>query len=134
MLQSPKGVGERAAVRRTERIRGKVDGSSEPTVERTTTLDVREIPPVERHSTIHDAFVELEPSETFTIVNDHEPKPQFYEFQPEIDAFDIGDDVGRKEPNEFVAEFPKRTDDRGVCRGSGRDSSERRHRRSGWAG
>ena len=74
-----------------------------------TELDVREIPPVNRHPTIHDAFDELEPGETLTIVNDHEPKPLFYEFQAEVDAFDAeGYAVEEVEPAKFVAEFPKR--------------------------
>ncbi|MFC6717815.1 DUF2249 domain-containing protein [Natrialbaceae archaeon GCM10025810] len=74
-----------------------------------TTLDVREIPPVNRHPTIHDAFDELEPGETLTIVNDHEPKPLFYEFQAEVESFDVdGYEVERVEPQKFVAKFPKR--------------------------
>ena len=74
-----------------------------------TRLDVRDIPPVDRHPTIHDAFEALAPGETLTIVNDHEPKPLFYEFQAEVDSFDAdGYRVERVEPGEFVAEFPKR--------------------------
>ena len=52
------------------------------------TLDVRTIPPVDRHSTIHETFEKLEPGETLTILNDHEPKSLFYEFQAEVSAFD----------------------------------------------
>ncbi|WP_440765161.1 DUF2249 domain-containing protein [Natronorubrum sp. DTA7] len=73
-----------------------------------TKLDVREIPPVNRHPKIHEAFDDLEPGETLTIVNDHEPKPLFYEFQAEVDAFDAdGYEVERVGPEEFVAWFPK---------------------------
>ncbi|WP_263019219.1 DUF2249 domain-containing protein [Natronobiforma cellulositropha] len=76
-----------------------------------TTLDVRSIPPVERHPTIHAAFDELAPGETLTIVNDHEPKPLFYEFQAEVDAFDAdGYTVEQADTQKFVAEFPKRGD------------------------
>ncbi|MCU4741298.1 DUF2249 domain-containing protein [Halobacteria archaeon AArc-m2/3/4] len=74
-----------------------------------TTLDVRTIPPVNRHPTIHDAFEELEAGETLTIVNDHEPKPLFYEFQAEVETFDAdGYEVEHVEDGKFVAEFPKR--------------------------
>ncbi|WP_276256104.1 DUF2249 domain-containing protein [Halomontanus rarus] len=74
-----------------------------------TTLDVRTIPPVDRHPTIHDAFDELEAGETLTIVNDHEPKPLFYEFQAEVETFDAdGYEVDRVENGKFVAKFPKR--------------------------
>ncbi|ADB60649.1 DUF2249 domain-containing protein [Haloterrigena sp. SYSU A558-1] len=73
-----------------------------------TRLDVRDVPPMNRHPKIHDAFEELEPGETLTIVNDHEPKPLFYEFQAEVDAFDAdGYEVERVEADEFVARFPK---------------------------
>jgi uncharacterized protein (DUF2249 family) len=74
-----------------------------------TTLDVRDVPPAERHPKIHSAFGELSSGETLTIVNDHEPKPLFYEFQAEVEAFDAeGYEVEQRQPNEFVARFPKR--------------------------
>jgi uncharacterized protein (DUF2249 family) len=73
-----------------------------------TTLDVREIPPAERHPKIHDAFAALDSGETLTIVNDHEPKPLFYEMQAEVEAFDADAySVQRRDVDEFVAEFPK---------------------------
>jgi uncharacterized protein (DUF2249 family) len=73
-----------------------------------TTLDVRDVPPSERHPKIHAAFEELSAGETLTIVNDHEPKPLFYEFQAEVDAFDAeAYDVERRAPDEFIARFPK---------------------------
>jgi len=72
-------------------------------------LDVREIPPQQRHERIHDRFAELDAGDVLTIVNDHEPKPLFYEFQAEVDSFDEdGYDVEEAEPGRFVARFPKR--------------------------
>ena len=74
-----------------------------------TKLDVRDVPPMNRHPKIHDAFEALEPGETLTIVNDHEPKPLFYEFRAEVERFDAdGYEVERVAPDEFVARFPKR--------------------------
>ncbi|KAB1190387.1 DUF2249 domain-containing protein [Haloferax sp. MBLA0076] len=74
-----------------------------------TKLDVREIPPAERHPKIHAAFEELESGETLTILNDHDPKPLFYEMQAEVAAFDAENyAVERRSPTEFVATFPKR--------------------------
>jgi uncharacterized protein (DUF2249 family) len=71
-------------------------------------LDVREIPPVDRHSTIHERFESMDPGETLTIVNDHEPKPLYYEMVAEVPAFDEeGYVVNQEEPDKFVAEFPK---------------------------
>lgn len=73
-----------------------------------TTLDVREIPPSDRHPTIHQAFDELDSGDSLTIINDHEPKPLFYEMQAEIEAFDAdGYNVERRDVDEFVATFPK---------------------------
>jgi len=73
-------------------------------------LDVRSIPPNERHDRIHDAFAALEPGESLTIINDHDPKPLYYELSAEVPAFD--DEayaVEREGPERFVAELPKAT-------------------------
>jgi uncharacterized protein (DUF2249 family) len=73
-----------------------------------TELDVRDLPPQERHPKIHDAFAELDSGETLTLVNDHDPKPLFYEMQAEVDSFDAdGYTVERRDDDEFVATFPK---------------------------
>jgi uncharacterized protein (DUF2249 family) len=74
-----------------------------------TTLDVREIPPAQRHPKIHDTFTDLDNGETLTLINDHEPKPLFYEMQAEVEDFDAdGYAVERRGTNEFVAKFPKK--------------------------
>ena len=76
------------------------------------TLDVREIPPVDRHTTIHETFDEMEPGETLTIVNDHEPKPLYYEMAAETPSFDEeGYEVRREASDRFVANFPKLDDE-----------------------
>jgi uncharacterized protein (DUF2249 family) len=73
-----------------------------------TTLDLRDVPPAERHPMIHDAFEGIDSGEAVRIVNDHDPKPLFYEFQAEVDAFDAeGYTVEERGPNEFVADLPK---------------------------
>ena len=46
-----------------------------------TVLDVREIPPRERHPLILGTFDALTPGESFVLVNDHDPKPLHYQFQ-----------------------------------------------------
>jgi len=46
-------------------------------------LDVREIVPRERHPLIFRAFDELAPGEAFELVNDHDPKPLYYQLQAE---------------------------------------------------
>ncbi|MFC3476748.1 DUF2249 domain-containing protein [Halobacterium litoreum] len=72
------------------------------------TLDVRDVPPSDRHPQIHTVFEDMDEGETLELVNDHDPKPLFYEMQAERDAFDAdGYEVERRGPDEFVAFFPK---------------------------
>ena len=72
------------------------------------TLDVRDLPPSERHPKIHGAFAELEGGEALTLINDHDPNPLFYELQAEVEDFDAdGYEVERRGPDEFVARLPK---------------------------
>ncbi len=49
-----------------------------------TTVDVRNIVPRERHPMIFDAFRSLAAGEAFLLVNDHDPKPLYYQFQAEL--------------------------------------------------
>jgi uncharacterized protein (DUF2249 family) len=46
-------------------------------------LDVRPIPPREKHPAIFQTFAELQPGESFVLVNDHDPKPLRYQFEYE---------------------------------------------------
>jgi uncharacterized protein (DUF2249 family) len=46
-------------------------------------LDVRQIPPPQRHPQIFRAFEDLEPGESFILLNDHDPKPLYYQFKYE---------------------------------------------------
>ncbi len=48
-----------------------------------TTLDVRSVPPARRHTLIFETFEGLQPGEAFVLVNDHDPKPLYYQFQAE---------------------------------------------------
>ncbi|MDX1415242.1 MAG: DUF2249 domain-containing protein [Candidatus Promineifilaceae bacterium] len=47
------------------------------------TLDIRPIPPAQRHPLIFDRFEALEKGKSFVLINDHDPKPLFYQFQAE---------------------------------------------------
>lgn len=46
-------------------------------------LDVRVIPPREKHPTIFQTFAALAPGESFVLVNDHDPRPLRYQFEAE---------------------------------------------------
>jgi len=47
------------------------------------TLDLRPLPPVERHKKIFQKWEALQPGEVLRIINDHDPKPLYYQFEAE---------------------------------------------------
>lgn len=47
------------------------------------TLDIRPLPPVKRHPLIFQHFEDLAPGESFILINDHDPKPLYYQFEAE---------------------------------------------------
>jgi uncharacterized protein (DUF2249 family) len=47
-------------------------------------VDVRETPPARRHPLIFNTFASLAPGDAFVLVNDHDPKPLYYQFQFEL--------------------------------------------------
>ena len=49
---------------------------SEPAI-----LDVRQIAPAKRHPLIFQSFEALAPGQAFILVNDHDPKPLYYQFK-----------------------------------------------------
>jgi uncharacterized protein (DUF2249 family) len=49
----------------------------------TTTIDVRQEPPARRHALIFETFDALAPGAAFELVNDHDPKPLYYQFAAE---------------------------------------------------
>ncbi len=51
-----------------------------------TQLDVRTILPRDRHPMIFNTFDNLKPGESFELVNDHAPKPLYYQFLHERDG------------------------------------------------
>ncbi|MEW5902404.1 MAG: DUF2249 domain-containing protein, partial [Acidobacteriota bacterium] len=49
----------------------------------TIELDLRAMPPFERHAKIFEIWESLEPGQSLWIINDHDPKPLRYQFQVE---------------------------------------------------
>ncbi len=49
----------------------------------TTTLDVRSLVPAERHRRIFETYDGLAVGNRFVLVNDHDPKPLYYQFDAE---------------------------------------------------
>lgn len=66
-----------------------------------TTVDVRQIQPRDRHPLIFGSFDQLSPGEALLLINDHDPKPLYYQFQAESggkftwDYLENGPDVWR---------------------------------------
>ncbi len=46
-------------------------------------IDVRQTPPALRHPMIFGTFERLAAGQSFVLVNDHDPKPLYYQFQAE---------------------------------------------------
>jgi uncharacterized protein (DUF2249 family) len=44
-------------------------------------IDVRTVPPPQRHPLIFGSFDALDPGESFEIVNDHDPVPLYFQFE-----------------------------------------------------
>lgn len=51
--------------------------------ENPVTVDVRGMPPWERHPRIFSTFDSLKPGDEMILVNDHDPKPLYYQFAAE---------------------------------------------------
>jgi len=47
------------------------------------TLDLRPMPPFERHEKIFQMWDMLKPGEVLRIINDHDPRPLYYQFEAE---------------------------------------------------
>ncbi|MFB6134378.1 MAG: DUF2249 domain-containing protein [Halanaeroarchaeum sp.] len=73
-----------------------------------TTIDLREIAPPDRHEAVYEAFEDLDSGSSLELINDHDPKPLFYEMAAEVPSFDEeGYAVEQRGPQTFVALFPK---------------------------
>lgn len=46
-------------------------------------FDVRPFPPAKRHDMVFEAYDELKPGEAFVFINDHDPKPLYYQMEAE---------------------------------------------------
>lgn len=66
-----------------EAIHASYEESEKKNVAADRSLDVRNVAPRERHALIFDTFQDLKPSEAFVLINDHDPKPLYYQFQAE---------------------------------------------------
>lgn len=47
-------------------------------------VDIRSLIPMQRHARIFELVGSLQPGGAFVFVNDHDPKPLYYQFQAEL--------------------------------------------------
>lgn len=72
-------------------------------------LDVRRVQPKDRHPMIHRAFDELQPGESLTLINDHDPVPLYYELAATKPDFDASAYTStEEEPDKWVAILKKK--------------------------
>lgn len=73
---------------------------------KTVTLDVRQMPPWERHPKIFETFDGMSAGDTLLLVNDHDPRPLQYQFMVEREGkFEWTSQ--EKAPREWVATIKK---------------------------
>ena len=76
----------RVRITKTERAgsqSGDDDSAAEEAPAPAAELDVRDLPPAERHERIFEAYADLDEGEGFVLVNDHDPKPLYHQFDAE---------------------------------------------------
>jgi len=76
------------------------EGTGDEAVEVLEELDVRELPPAQRHKQIFAAYDDLEGGTGFVLVNDHDPKPLYHQFEAETGP-EFRWEYRQKEPGEF---------------------------------
>ncbi|MFB6109905.1 MAG: DUF2249 domain-containing protein [Halodesulfurarchaeum sp.] len=109
----------RCIVRITKEMPPSPDDSSSPTDESspagltvTGELDVRELPPAKRHEQIFESYRTLSDGEGFVLINDHDPKPLYHQFEAETgDAFHW--EYQQTQPGEFRVLLGKEADGSG---------------------
>lgn len=75
-------------------------GSSTEAIEVDNELDVRDLPPAQRHERIFDTYADLNTNEGFILVNDHDPKPLYHQFDAEAGP-EFRWQYLKREPGEF---------------------------------
>lgn len=77
----------------------------------TASLDVRDVAPRTRHPKIFETFDALRPGHAFVLLNDHDPRPLYYQFQAERPGtfgwryLEQGPEVWRVEISKPLARF-----------------------------
>ncbi|MFB6153626.1 MAG: DUF2249 domain-containing protein [Halodesulfurarchaeum sp.] len=76
------------------------DASTDGSLDVVDELDVRELPPAQRHRLIFEAYEQLDRGDGFVLVNDHDPKPLYHQFEAEAGP-EFRWEYRQREPGEF---------------------------------
>jgi len=74
--------------------------SDEERIEIIEEHDVRDLPPAQRHERVYKAYDELDTGTGFVLVNDHDPKPLYHQFEAEAGP-EFRWAYRQREPGEF---------------------------------
>ena len=69
-------------------------------------LDVRTLIPIKRHEKLHKLFSDLQAGDSFIFINDHDPKPLYYEFRS-VYGDVIGWEYLQRDPDEWKVQVTK---------------------------
>jgi uncharacterized protein (DUF2249 family) len=96
-----------------------LDGASMTLTSYGTKIDVRQLSPRERHPLIFSTFRSLAAGETLELVNDHDPRPLYHQFQAQLPGLFRWEDV-QKGPDTWRVRIMKlgRPHGDGGCCGS----------------
>lgn len=72
----------------------------------TQELDVRTLIPIKRHEKLLKLFKDLPAGESFVFINDHDPKPLYYEFRS-IFGDVVGWEYLQRDPEEWKVKVMK---------------------------
>ena len=64
----------------TKKIKGNLDDTDFLVFKK---FDLRPFPPAQRHEMFYQAFARIRPGEAFEFINDHDPKPLYYQMEAE---------------------------------------------------
>jgi len=71
------------------------------------TLDLRPMPPFQRHEKIFQTWDTLKPGEALKIINDHDPKPLWYQFEVEYkDKYEWS--YEQKGPKDWIVQIKRK--------------------------
>lgn len=74
---------------------------------RTVTLDLRPLPPAQRHRQIFENWRQLPAGDTLRIINDHDPKPLYYQFAAEYQN-QFGWEYEQQGPEDWIVNIAKK--------------------------